>query len=115
MHLPERALVGGGLRGLGGELGVRVDVVEREVAPHVPDVAVAGEHFPQDGLGLAAVGALEVAVLHDGDRCPGGAADAVAGRVDRGAEVGDDLGRAEQGARSRVPGGSRSPAGRPAR
>jgi hypothetical protein len=44
---------GGG--GLGGELGVRVDVVEREVTPHVPDVAVAGEQFPQDGLGMVQV------------------------------------------------------------
>ena len=46
VHLPERVLVSGGFRGLGGELGVRVDVVQREVAPHVPDVAVAGEHVP---------------------------------------------------------------------
>src|SRR6202030_2202541 len=46
----------------------------------------------------AAVGALEVAVLNDGDRCPGGAANAVAGRVNGGAEVSDDLGGAEQGA-----------------
>ena len=98
VHLPERVLVSGGFRGFGGELGVRVDVVQREVAPHVPDVAVASEHVPQDGLGLAAVGALEVAVLHDGDRCPGGAADAVAGRVNGLAEVGDDLSGAEQGA-----------------
>ena len=77
---------------------MRVDVVEGQVPPDVPDVAVAGQQFPQDGLGLAAVGALEVAVLHDGDRCPRGAADVVAGRVDGGAEVGDDLGGAEQGA-----------------
>jgi hypothetical protein len=63
MHRPERALVSGGL---GGELGMGVDVVEREVPPDVPDVAMAGEQFSDGRLGLAAVGALEVAVLDDG-------------------------------------------------
>ena len=38
VHLPERALIGGGLGGLGGELGMRVDVVERQVSPDVADV-----------------------------------------------------------------------------
>ena len=84
VHLPEGALVGGGLGGLGGELGVRVDVVERQVAPDVADVAVVGEQFAEGGLGLAAVGAFEVAVLDDGHRGAGRAADVVAGRVDRG-------------------------------
>jgi len=36
VHLPERALPGGGLGGLRGELGVRVHVGERQVPPHVP-------------------------------------------------------------------------------
>ena len=98
VHLPERALVGGGLGRLGGELRVRVDVVQRQVPPHVPDVAVVGQQFPDDRLGLAAVGALEVAVLDDGDRRAGGPADVVAVRVDRCAEVDDHLGGAEQGA-----------------
>src|ERR1017187_6069874 len=98
MHLPEGAVVSSGLSGLGGDLGVGVDVVEREVPPHVPDIAVAGQQVPDDGLGLAAVGAFEVAVLDDGDQCPRGAADPVDSRVDRCAEIGDDLGGAEQGA-----------------
>ena len=97
MHLPESALGGGGLGGLGGELGVGVDIAQRQVPPDVADVTVAGQQFPEDRFGLAAVGALEVAVLHDGDRCPRRAADAVAARVDRGAQIGDDLGGAERG------------------
>ena len=68
MHLPERALVGGGLGGLGGELGVRVDVVERQVPPDVADVAEVAQELADDRLGLAAVRALEVAVLDEGDR-----------------------------------------------
>ena len=38
VHLPEAALGGGGLGGLGGELRVRVHVVERQVAPDVANV-----------------------------------------------------------------------------
>ena len=115
MHLPEGALVSGGLGGLGGELGVGVDVVEREVPPHVPDVAVAGQQFPDDGLGLAAVGALEVAVLDDGDRCPAGPRMRSRSRVDRGAEVGDGLGAAEQGADLQPGAAAARWRGRPAR
>ena len=65
VHLPERALRGGRLGGLGGELGVRVDVGERQVAPDVADVAEVGEQLADDRLGPAAVGALEVAVLDE--------------------------------------------------
>jgi hypothetical protein len=36
MHFPERALGSGGIRGLGGELGMGVNVVEWQVLPHVP-------------------------------------------------------------------------------
>ncbi len=97
VHLPERVLVGGGFRSLGGELGMGMDVVERQVPPDVPDLAVAGQKLPQDGLGLAAVGALEVPVLHDGDRRNCWAADPVTARINRGIEVGDDLGGAERG------------------
>jgi len=53
VQVPERALIGGGFGGLGGELGVGVDVVKGQVPPYVPDIAVAGEQFPQHGLGLA--------------------------------------------------------------
>ena len=38
VHLPECALIGGGLGGLGGELGVRVHVGERQMTPYVADV-----------------------------------------------------------------------------
>ena len=42
VHLPEFALVRCGFGGLGGQLGMGVDVVEGEVPPDVTDVAVAG-------------------------------------------------------------------------
>src|SRR5215475_5164018 len=38
VHLPERALPGGCLGGLGRELSVRVHVGQRQVPPHVPDL-----------------------------------------------------------------------------
>src|ERR1700689_441972 len=38
-HLPERVLPAGRLGGLGGELRMRMDVGQRQVPPHVPDVA----------------------------------------------------------------------------
>src|SRR5918996_4388001 len=58
VHLPERALVGGRLRGLGGELGMRVDVGERQVPPDVHAVAELAEELTDDPPRLAAVGAL---------------------------------------------------------
>src|SRR6202034_338552 len=36
VHLPERALGSSGFGGLGGELGVGVDVAQRQGAPHQP-------------------------------------------------------------------------------
>jgi len=39
VHAPELALRGGRLRRFGSELGVRMDVIEREVPPDVTDVA----------------------------------------------------------------------------
>ena len=86
----------GRLGRLGGELGVRVDVVERQVAPDVADVAEVGQQLADDRLGPAAVRALEVAVLDDRDRRVGRAADVVALGVDRHGEVDEQLGRAEQ-------------------
>ena len=43
VHLPKFLLRGGGLRCLGGQLGMAVDVVQREVTPHVAQVAEIGE------------------------------------------------------------------------
>ena len=97
VHGPEGALPGGGLRGLGGELGVRVDIVQREVAPDVTHVTVPGQQFPQHRLGLPAVGAFEVAVLDDGDDRLVRAADVVAARVDGSPQVDERLGGSQQG------------------
>ena len=94
VHLPERALVGGGLARLGCELGVQVDVVQRQVAPDVLQVAVAGEQLADDGLGLPAERALEVAVLDDRDRRVVGATRVVALGIDVEIEVGERLGSA---------------------
>ena len=103
VHLPERALVGGRLGGLGGELGVRVDVVERQVPPDVADVAEVAQELADDRLRLAAVGALEVAVLDDRDRRVERPADVVALRIDVDVEVDERLGGAEQGADPQAP------------
>ena len=100
VHLPERVLLGRGLDGLGGQLGARVDVVQRQVAPHVAQLGVAGEQLADDRLGLAAVGALEVAVLDEGHRGLARAADVVAVGVDRGGEVDDERRGAEERARA---------------
>ena len=59
-----------------------MDVGQRQVAPHEAQVARVGEQLADDRLGLAAVGALEVAELDDGDRRVGGPADVVAFGVD---------------------------------
>ena len=76
VHLPEGALLGRRLGGLRGELGVRMDVVQRQVPPDVADVAEVAQELAHDRLGLPAVRALEVAVLDDRD-----------GRVERPADV----------------------------
>jgi hypothetical protein len=51
MYLPERTLVGGGLGSFGGQLGMRVNVAERQVPPYVPDLAMAGQQFSEDRPG----------------------------------------------------------------
>ena len=91
VHLPEGVLRRGGLRRLGRELGVRVDVGEREVTPDIADVAKVGEERADGRLGPAAVGALEVAVLHDRDRRRHRAADMVAVGIHRRGEIDDHL------------------------
>ena len=47
VHLPERALVRCGLRRLGCLLRARVDVVERQMAPDVGDLAVLAQQLPE--------------------------------------------------------------------
>ena len=97
VHLPEGALLGRRLGGLGRQLRVRVHVGERQVAPHVAQVvAEVGEQLADDRLGLAAVGALEVAVLDQRDRGVRRAADVVAGRGRPARQVDQRLGRADQ-------------------
>ena len=77
VHLPEPALCGCGLCRLGGDLGIRMHVVQRQMAPDVADVAEVGEQLADDRLGLAAERALEVAVLDERDRGLRGAADVI--------------------------------------
>ncbi|GAA3712669.1 hypothetical protein GCM10023082_08040 [Streptomyces tremellae] len=98
VHGPERALLGGRLRGLGGDLGPRVDVGERQVPPHVADVvAEVGEQGADGGLRAPAVGAFEVAVLDDGDGGVVRPAHLVASGVDGHREVDQGFRAAEQG------------------
>ena len=97
-HLPELALCPGGLGRLGGEPRVRVDVLERQVAPDVPEVAGLGEQFADDRLRPPAVRALEVAVLEKRHRSVVGAAHVVVLGIDGHREVYDRL-RPEQSAR----------------
>ena len=66
VHGPERAWPVCSLARLGTQRCVRVHVGQRQVSPDVSGVAEVGEQCPYDGLGLAAVGALKVAVLHQG-------------------------------------------------
>ena len=89
MHRPERALGGGGLARLRGQLGVRVDLGQREVAegeaqPAPEPVA----HAPQDRLRRAAERALEVAVHDELQRRVGRAVDVVARAERRNERVG---------------------------
>jgi hypothetical protein len=72
---------------LGGELGVLVDVGQRQVAEHVAHVvAEAHVQLADDAGRLAAERALEVAVLDERHRGVDGPADVVALRVDRAVE-----------------------------
>ena len=59
-------------------------------------VAEVSEQLTYDGLGEAAVGALEVGVFHHGDRGVRGAAHVIPARVDRHGQIGDDVGRADR-------------------
>src|SRR5882724_4595378 len=64
-HLPETALTGGCFGGLGGALGVRMDLGEGKMAEHEPErVAELIRNRLQLRIGRRAVGTLEVSVLH---------------------------------------------------
>ncbi len=96
VQFPERILVGGRFRRFGGELRVRVHVVQRQVAPDVTDVGEVAEQLAHDRLGLPAVRALEVAVLDHRHRRVARPAPVVAVRIDVGVEVGQLVGGPEQ-------------------
>ena len=103
MHVPEPLLSRCRFGSLGSELGVGVNVAEWQVAPHIPNlVAGLGQQLADHLLGLAAEGALEVAVLDDRDRSILGAADVIPGRIDVDREVEDVLGGAGDLARAQV-------------
>jgi hypothetical protein len=67
MHRPEGALACCYLGGLGGELGVWVDILKREVPPHIPDIAEVPQQLTDDRLRLATERAIEVRILDKGD------------------------------------------------
>ena len=68
VHLPELALSAGRLGGLRGVHCMRMRRLDREVAEDEADAAAEPlEHELDRGRGLFAGGALEVAVLDDGD------------------------------------------------
>jgi hypothetical protein len=96
VHLPERALIGGGLRGQRRQLGVRMHVCKRQVPPHVADVREVAEQLADDGFRPPAVRALEVAVLDHGYRRVVRSADVVRLGVDRELKVEERLCAAEQ-------------------
>src|ERR671917_2630323 len=98
VHLPERALFGGCLGCLGSELGLGMDIAQRQVAPDVADVAELAQELSDERLRLSAVGAFEVAVLDNRDGRFERAPDVVAFRIDLGVEVDERVVGAEQGA-----------------
>ncbi len=97
VHLPEGPLPGRGFRRLRGKLGVWVDVAQRQMPPHVADVAEVSEQFPNDGFGLTAVRTLEVAVLDHGHRRLHGPPDVIPLRIDLPVEVEERLRGSEHG------------------
>src|SRR5919107_3414170 len=61
VHLPEGVLFCSCLGSLGSKLGLGMDIVQRQVAPDVADVAELAQELSDEWLGLPAVGAFEVA------------------------------------------------------
>jgi hypothetical protein len=102
VHRPERALRCSGLRGLRRQLGPRVDVTERKVPPHEPDVIMACQQFGDRPLGQAAVRALEIAILHHGHAGVPPPPNVVTARIHRRIQVDDGVGRPGQGPRPRL-------------
>ena len=102
VHLPEPPLQVRGLRAFGGELRVGMDVVQRQVAPHVANVPAVGQELADHGLRAAAVGAFEVPVLEQRDRSVLRSADVVDLGVHRHREIDDRLRRPEDGAQSQL-------------
>ena len=96
VHRPERALSVSGLGRLGTQRCVGVHIGQRQVSPDVSEVAEVGEKRAYDGLGPATVGALKVAVLHQGHLRIRRAADVVVFLINRHGQVYQRLGRAEQ-------------------
>ncbi len=82
VHRPESVLCDGCLGCLRSELAVGMNIVQRQVAPDVANIAELTQELSDDRLGLSAVGAFEVAVLNYGDGCSEGPADVVAFRID---------------------------------
>src|SRR5262245_60721814 len=65
MHFPVLPLGAGGLGGLRGELGIRMDLAQWKVSKDIPEILP--EVLLQgldDDMGTQTVGALEVAVFH---------------------------------------------------
>src|SRR6266487_1158086 len=91
VHLPEGALLGGGLGGFRGELGAGVDVTQRQVSPDVADIAEIADELADDRFRLSAVGAFEVAVLDNRDRRVERPANVVPLRVDLDVEIDERL------------------------
>src|SRR5918992_5406870 len=84
-----------------------MDIVQRQVAPDVADVAEVAQELSDERLGLSAVGAFKVAVLDDCDGCFKRPADVVAFRIDLDVEIDERLVGAEQGAYPGAPGEQR--------
>jgi hypothetical protein len=82
VHGPELPLGCGSFGGLGGDLRLRMDVGERQVAPHEANVVVH-EQLPHDALGLSAVRTLEISILDHGHRRALRPSDVVALRIHR--------------------------------
>src|SRR4051794_41960874 len=68
VHRPERVLCGGSLCSLGSELGVGMDVVQRQGAPDVSDVAELPQQLPDQRLRLSPRGGFQSARLDQGGR-----------------------------------------------
>ena len=96
VHRPERALGGGGLGGLGGELGVGVHVAQGQVPPDVPHVGEVAQQLAHRRFRPAAVRTLEVAVLHHGDGRIEWAADVIPVGIDVVGEIDQRLLAAQQ-------------------